>query len=88
MVATALPTRRRRPGVARTHAYSMRLPRTYLHSAGPVVGGRGKSLPSLREGFGFEFTCPVGLYTRLHVTSSIRTGGRPVSCVQLSEGGF
>ena len=32
--------------------------------------------------------CPPGFRTQLHVTTSLSTGGGPVSYVQLSEGGF
>ena len=31
---------------------------------------------------------PPGFRTQLHVTTSLSTGGGPVNCVQLSEGGF
>ena len=40
------------------------------------------------EGLGFDSACPPGFRTKLHVTTSLSTGGGPVSCVQLSEGGF
>ena len=36
------------------------------------------------EGLGF----PSGIRTQLHVTTSLSAGGRPVICVQLSEGGY
>ena len=39
-------------------------------------------------GFGFDSACPPGFRTQLHVTTSLSTGGGPVSYVQLSEGGF
>ena len=39
------------------------------------------------EGLGIESACPPGFRTQLHVTTSLSTGGGPVSCVQLSEGG-
>ena len=45
------------------------------------------STPS-SEGLGFNSACPPGFRTQLHVTTSLSTGGGPVSCVQLSEGGF
>ena len=35
-----------------------------------------------------RFRVPPGFRTQLHVTTSLSTGGGPVSCVQLSEGGF
>ena len=31
---------------------------------------------------------PLGFQTQLHVTTSLSTGGGPVSCVQVSQGGF
>ena len=37
---------------------------------------------------GFDSACPPGFRTQLHVTTSLSTGGGPVSYVQLSEGGF
>ena len=40
------------------------------------------------EGLGFDSACPPGFRTQLHVTTSLSTGGGPVSCMQLSEGGF
>ena len=40
------------------------------------------------EGLGLDSACPPGFQTLLHVTTSLSTGGGPVSCVQLSEGGF
>ena len=39
-------------------------------------------------GLGFDSACPPGFRTQLHVTTSLSTGGGPVSYVQLSEGGF
>ena len=38
--------------------------------------------------FGFDYACPPGFPTQLHVTTTLSTGGGPVSSVQLSEGGF
>ena len=35
-----------------------------------------------------RFRAPAPLRTQLHVTTSLSTEGGPVSCVQLSEGGF
>ena len=35
-----------------------------------------------------RFRVPPWVSTQLHVTTSLSTGGGPVSCVQLSEGGF
>ena len=35
-----------------------------------------------------RFRVPPGFRTQLHVTTSLSTGGGPVSCVHLSEGGF
>ena len=40
------------------------------------------------EGLRFDSACPPGFRTQLHVTTSLSTGGGPVSYVQLSEGGF
>ena len=37
---------------------------------------------------GFDSACAPGCRTQLHVTTSLRTGGGPVSYMQLSEGGF
>ena len=38
------------------------------------------------EGLGFDSACAPGFRTQLHVTTSLSTGGGPVSHVQLSEG--
>ena len=35
-----------------------------------------------------DSACAPGFRTQSHVTTSLSTGGGPVSCVQLSEGGF
>ena len=35
-----------------------------------------------------DSACPPGFRTQLHEATSLSTGGGPVSCVQLSEGGF
>ena len=40
------------------------------------------------EGLGFDSVCPSGFRTPLHMTTSLSTGGGPVSYVQLSEGDF
>ena len=40
------------------------------------------------ESLGFDSACPPGFRAQLHVTISLSTAGGPVSCVQLSEGGF
>ena len=40
------------------------------------------------EGLGLDSACPPGFRTQLHVTTSLSTGGGPVSYMQLSEGGF
>ena len=48
---------------------------------------RLKLTPS-SEGLGFDSACAPGFRTQLHVTTSLSTGGGPVSYVQLSEGGF
>ena len=40
------------------------------------------------RGIGFDSACPPGFRTQSHVTTSLSTGGGPVSYVQLSEGGF
>ena len=40
------------------------------------------------EGLGLDSACPPGFQTQLHVNTSLRTGEGPVSCMQLSEGGF
>ena len=40
------------------------------------------------EGLGFNSVCPPGCRTQLHVTTSLSTGGGPVSYVQMSEGMF
>ena len=45
-------------------------------------------LTPFSEGLGFDSACPPGFRTQLHVTTSLSTGGGPVSCVQLPEGGF
>ena len=39
-------------------------------------------------GVGIDSACPPGFRTQLHVNTPLSTGGGPVSCVQLSEGGF
>ena len=52
-----------------------------------LVGGREKLTPS-SEGLGIDSAWPPGFRTQLHVTTSLSTGGGPVSFVQLSEGGF
>ena len=46
-----------------------------------------KRTPS-SEGLGFDSACPPGFRTQLHVTALLSTGGGPVSCRKLSEGGF
>ena len=46
---------------------------------------RYKPTPS-SEGLGFDSACPPGFRTQLHVTTSLSTGGGPVSYVQLSGG--
>ena len=56
--------------------------------SGPVVGGRDKSWPLLRKVSGSIPRAPPGFRTQSHVTTSLSTGGGPVSYVQLSEGGF
>ena len=38
------------------------------------------------DGLGFDSACPPGFRTQLHVTTSLSTGGGPVSYAQLSEG--
>ena len=45
-------------------------------------------LTASSEGLGLDSACPPGFRTQLHVTTSLSTGGGPVSCVPLSEGGF
>ena len=50
-------------------------------------GGRKVKACSL-EGLGSDPARPPGFQTQLHVTTSLSTGGGPVSYVQLSEGGF
>ena len=39
------------------------------------------------EGAGFDSACAPGFRTQVHVTTSLSTGGGPVSCVQLPKGG-
>ena len=48
-----------------------------------------KADPSL-DSLGLDSACPPGFRTQLHVTTSLSTGGGPVSYVyvQLSEGDF
>ena len=48
---------------------------------------RQKLTPS-SEGLGFGSGCAPGFRTQLHVTTSLSTGGGPVTYVQLSERGF
>ena len=55
-------------------------------SVGRIVSYQIKAAPS-SEGLGFDSACPP-FRTQLHVTTSLSTGGGPVSYVQLSEGGF
>ena len=40
------------------------------------------------EGLGFESGCPPWFRTQLHATTSLSTGGGPVSCAQLFDAGF
>ena len=47
-----------------------------------------RKLTPSSEGLGFDSACPPGFRIQLHLTTSLSTGGGPVSYVQLSEGGF
>ena len=60
---------------------------TLMHRWSSGRRTRSKLTPS-SEGLGFDSACAPGFRTQLHVTTSLSTGGGPVSYVQLSEGGF
>ena len=64
--------------------------RAWLAHARALNSGRRtiyKLTPSC-EDLGLDSACPPGFRTQLHVTTLLSTGGGPVRCVHLLEGGF
>ena len=55
---------------------------------GPVVEGRDKAAPFIGRSRARFRVPPWVSRTQLLVTTSVGTRGGPVSCLQLSEGGF